>query len=664
MNTELLTISKIFTECLYRIPDYQRGFAWQEQQLKDFWLDLEQLDEVSKHYTGVLTLEEVSQDKWASWDEDRWIIKSRRYKPYYVVDGQQRLTTAIILVQCILETTKQTQLNYTPVEDIRRKYIYDSKPEESVRSYMFGYEKDNPSYEYLKKAIFLEPSDRHAVDEETIYTKNLRAAKSFFTDALDAMSALAIEQLFAKVTQQLVFNVYEITSDIDVFVAFETMNNRGKPLSTLELLKNRLIFLSTKLPAPAETGNQVRRAINEAWKTAYHYLGKNDLRPLDDDVFLRTHLAYYYPSKIGKITLSEEAGEEKEFLHYRFALEHFEGFLLNDLFTPKRLRQGANHNLPELNRTFLYEYSQHIKSSVELFFKISTPEQSAFTASERISLERIGRLEGYSPSYFLLALFSQQTDAKKRAIVLDQYERMLFCQSLTSRTGSYMYAPRQFRWRVDPVTYLTFLSGKLHTSDLATKFENTVTELFRESSPSETLHEWVKNGTSFYGWRSIKFFLFEYEQELQQRNRSNRQKIDWNEFSRESYRDDFATVEHIYPQRARDKYWTDRFSKFTPTQKRLLRNSLGNLLPLAKPRNSSLSNKSFPEKLGSEQNMIGYRYGSYSENEVALATEWGPEQILERGLRLLDFLERRWQLKIGDRAQKVRALGLDFLKPF
>ena len=54
-----------------------------------------------------------------------------------------------------------------------------------------------------------------------------------------------IELLFKKITQNLMFNVYEISDDFDVFVAFETMNNRGKKLSNLELLKNRLIYLTT-----------------------------------------------------------------------------------------------------------------------------------------------------------------------------------------------------------------------------------------------------------------------------------------------------------------------------------------------------------------------------------------------------------------------------------
>jgi hypothetical protein len=45
---------------------------------------------------------------------------------------------------------------------------------------MFGYEKDNPSYEYLKTRIFDESSDSYSAEESTIYTKNLKVAKDFF----------------------------------------------------------------------------------------------------------------------------------------------------------------------------------------------------------------------------------------------------------------------------------------------------------------------------------------------------------------------------------------------------------------------------------------------------------------------------------------------------
>ena len=40
MDSQLQSISKIFTEKLYRIPDYQRGYAWEEKQLKDYWNEI------------------------------------------------------------------------------------------------------------------------------------------------------------------------------------------------------------------------------------------------------------------------------------------------------------------------------------------------------------------------------------------------------------------------------------------------------------------------------------------------------------------------------------------------------------------------------------------------------------------------------------------------
>ena len=118
MKTELFTVSRIFTESLYRIPDYQRGYSWGMDQLNDFWIDIEQLQANSKHYLGVLTLEEVPKNKWIQWDDDLWIITSKNFKPYYVVDGQQRLTTIILLIVAILENPKIEYLNFNEIKDI------------------------------------------------------------------------------------------------------------------------------------------------------------------------------------------------------------------------------------------------------------------------------------------------------------------------------------------------------------------------------------------------------------------------------------------------------------------------------------------------------------------------------------------------------------------
>lgn len=51
------------------------------------------------------------------------------------------------------------------------------------------------------------------------------------------------------------------------------MNNRGKPLSNLEKLKNRLIYLSTLIDEETSLKKELRNDINENWKTIYKYLG-------------------------------------------------------------------------------------------------------------------------------------------------------------------------------------------------------------------------------------------------------------------------------------------------------------------------------------------------------------------------------------------------------
>jgi hypothetical protein len=50
--------------------------------------------------------------------------------------------------------------------------------------------------------------------------------------------------------------------------------------------------------------------------------------------------------------------------------------------------------------------------------------------------------------------------------------------------------------------------------------------------------------------------------------------------------------------------------------------------------------------------------GSYSEQEVEQLKEWNPEQIRTRGLKLLEFMEKRWEVTLGNEDEKVFLLGI------
>jgi hypothetical protein len=60
MPSELQNLATIFNSRVFRIPDYQRGYAWSAPQLIDFWDDLNRLDADHNHYTGQLTLEKFA----------------------------------------------------------------------------------------------------------------------------------------------------------------------------------------------------------------------------------------------------------------------------------------------------------------------------------------------------------------------------------------------------------------------------------------------------------------------------------------------------------------------------------------------------------------------------------------------------------------------------
>lgn len=60
---ELQSLSQIFQNRIFRIPDYQRGYAWQGPQLRDFWEDIVNLQNDRYHYTGLLSLKSLNQEE-------------------------------------------------------------------------------------------------------------------------------------------------------------------------------------------------------------------------------------------------------------------------------------------------------------------------------------------------------------------------------------------------------------------------------------------------------------------------------------------------------------------------------------------------------------------------------------------------------------------------
>jgi len=464
---ELLSLEDVYNKKIFRIPDYQRGYAWGKKQLIDFWDDLISLDGNRLHYTGVLSIKCVPEDKWQNWNDEKWLIEKRRYIPYSIVDGQQRLTTTSIFLQCLVEAIIELPKNEKLKDDeiylgsyhlkeIKEKFIVVSQPPlNAIKTYKFGYEVDNPSFDFLRHKIYNEPNAGKV--DETFYTLNLENAKNFFRENIKSILIDSgediLEELYIKLTQKFMFNLYEIGDDFDVFVAFETMNNRGKKLSDLELLKNRLIYLTslyTEKEVKENDRNAIRKNINQAWREIYYQLGRNKLQPLNDDEFLRAHWVMYFK-------YSRKKGND------------YIRFLLDEHFSPKKVLEKIkvkSESLAEIHERKDFEIEDDDESSVEeetnivlksklqiqeinnyvlslktaakhWYNSFNPEDNNDLTEHESIWLDKLNRIGiGYFRPLIMSSFCSGSLSSEDRVILLTNIERFIFIAFRMSRAMS------------------------------------------------------------------------------------------------------------------------------------------------------------------------------------------------------------------------------------
>jgi len=332
--------------------------------------------------------------------------------------------------------------------------------------------------------------------------------------------------------------------------------------------------------------------------------------------------------------------------------------LLERIFIANNVSKDSPDNI-RITLSSIYQYVSSLQDSVESWYKMFNPFDSDFTSDIRVWLDKLNRIgmDFYLP--LILVYLQKITIDARRITFLQAVERHLFVLTLLQRYYIRSYYPGIDLKILELAIELN--NGKSNAEKVIKHIVDTTNTLLKgENFIKEAQTRFRSDG--YYEWSAIRYFLFEYNLDLQGQSKTVRAKIFWPEFTEQ--KEDFISVEHIFPQQARHDYWTSRFSGLTQKQRTTLRNSLGNLLPLSKPKNASLSNKPFHEKVDAKgDSTIDYRYGCYAENEVAKCSEWTPASILARGLRMLSFMEKRWGIDLGSDKQKTFMLGLDFLPP-
>lgn len=214
------------------VPKFQRDYSWDAEQWDDLWQDIETMlaNEEEDHYMGYLVLQ-TSDDKL-----------------HYVIDGQQRLTTIMILIlsamkciQMLIEQGCEMEDNQKRLDNLTNTYIGKVDPVSLDYDNILVLNRNNNSYykDYIVKM------DTSLVRGLNGSEKLMKSCFTFFIDKLKDKYTTGKEYAgyIQNIADGLYFTKIVVSDELNAFRVFETLNARGVQLSSSDLLKNYLFSL-------------------------------------------------------------------------------------------------------------------------------------------------------------------------------------------------------------------------------------------------------------------------------------------------------------------------------------------------------------------------------------------------------------------------------------
>ena len=261
----------IFLQGPYKIPVYQRAYAWESEEIEDFWEDIQSTKRIggaSVHFLGQIVVHE---------DEDT--------DTNYIIDGQQRTITSMIFASSLRHMCKTLFKEGTVSQEIASAADNISN---DITSKCLG------KFDLLKKEPHLMLGDteddsffqKHIVGGEEINKKpskasceRMRRALFFFNEQLDhELSKISdkesqlrgLNDYFITFTERFKVMKVGATKLEEAFVIFETLNARGKALETSDLLKNFIFKKSQKgIDYVQQDWNIMIESLNQSDPTRY-----------------------------------------------------------------------------------------------------------------------------------------------------------------------------------------------------------------------------------------------------------------------------------------------------------------------------------------------------------------------------------------------------------
>lgn len=216
IDTKRLSIGKLLGSVneVYQIPLYQRQYDWGKDQWNDLWEDLLRLEDDETHFLGfVITISQKRRNGFGYFE---------------VVDGQQRITTILIFLAAIRDLAEEFDKDRATYIN---NYFLKSSTIDDVEAKLILGRKDNKIFKRLIE---------QRITKDEFKTEKIVQAYYFFKEKLQD-SNFQWQKVYTKLLDSLDLVLMVTDSYYDAFRLFESLNNRGLSLTSVDLIKNYLL---------------------------------------------------------------------------------------------------------------------------------------------------------------------------------------------------------------------------------------------------------------------------------------------------------------------------------------------------------------------------------------------------------------------------------------
>lgn len=575
---------------VYAIPRYQREYTWSKGQWESLFDDVQEND--PGYFLGSIICINQTTDTLA-------------VQRLEVVDGQQRLTTLSLLFAALYQSLKLHEKDLDEDQrveliNLKRKLVL-KKGDDQLR--VIPQIQNNNQNDY--RAVLSDVGVISAFDTPA-YAGNRKIFRAFryFQARIQEMvdgendRLASIMAFLDKVSQACLVKI-EVASHADAYTLFESLNNRGMPLTTIDLIKNKLLArLETTEPGKVDHYFDV-------WNKLLGYLG-------DDYSIQERFFRHYYNAFKDELNAPFRKDDDKK----------------KDPLGPVATRSNLIQIYEKLINQDAKSHLQDIRAAGQLYaLMLSRNTDEAWSELDK-PLKDLDRIQG-APSYLLMLYLLVRREALKLTVTqLSEIAQLLVCffvrRNLTD-TPPTRDLTRLFMASIDK---LSALSGNAIVATVRD-------ELLAVSASDATFRSKLEGAIYEENAGVTRFILCA----LAEQSMTKETWVDLWKFENKQF---VWTIEHIFPQGDNiPAAWVTMIATGDAKKAKEIQQThvhkLGNLT--ISGFNSALGNKSFEEKrdrTDRQGRAVGYKNGLKLNADLATATAWSVAQIDARTATLVD----------------------------